>query len=477
MSKKIVGTPERETPAQDLPEQGHTSVAISSGGAATLHNWRNIRLIIGHEYKNRVTQRVFIITSIILLVIVFLAPFIPTIVQLVQHITARPASQTQVVVMNSAGMVAGLNETTLIAYMNSQLNGTKTGSSAPYAITSQPPASLGSLQSQVKQGKLDILLVLERSTQGNLQFLYNTNADPNNDSNLTSIQALAQQLTVLDTAHRLGLTSAQIRSLFAPPSLTTVYTQQSQGARSASESAAGYVLALAGMYLLFYAVMAYGSAVANGVAEEKSSRIMEILVNAATPWQLLAGKIVGIGAAGLSQMACLVVVGIGALLLQAPLQVALFGANTGGLSQLFTGVFLPFYLLFLVYFLLAFFLYATLFAGLGAMVKRQDEVASATQIPLMLLILGWIPFIFGLSSPDATWTKVLSYIPFWTPMLMLVRLARGTVAWWEIVMTVALMLVAILACTWFAARLYRLGVLMYGQKPGLGRVIKLAFGR
>lgn len=111
MSKKIVGTPERETPAQDLPEQGHTSVAISSGGAATLHNWRNIRLIIGHEYKNRVTQRVFIITSIILLVIVFLAPFIPTIVQLVQHITARPASQTQVVVMNSAGMVAGLNET------------------------------------------------------------------------------------------------------------------------------------------------------------------------------------------------------------------------------------------------------------------------------------------------------------------------------------------------------------------------------
>lgn len=472
MSKKIAGTPERETPVQELPEQGLASVAVSSGGAAALHNWRNIRLIIGHEYKNRVTQRVFIITSVILLVIVFLAPFIPTAVQLVQRIIARPALQTQVVVVNSAGTVADLNETTLIAYMNSQLNGTKTGSSAPYAITSQPSASQGSLQSQVKQGKLDILLVLDRSTQGNLQFLYEANADPNDDSNLTSIQTLAQQLSVLDTAHRLGLTPSQLRSLFAPLDLTTVYTQQ--GARSASEIAAGYLLALAGMYLLFYAVMAYGSAVANGVAEEKSSRIMEILVNAATPWQLLAGKIMGIGAAGLSQMVCLVVVGIGSLLLQAPLQAALFGANTGGLTQLFTGVFLPFYLLFLVYFLLAFFLYATLFAGLGAMVKRQDEVASAIQVPLMLLILGWIPFIFGLSAPDATWTKALSYFPFWTPMLMLVRLARGTVAWWEIVITVGLMLVAILACTWFSARLYRLGVLLYGQRPGLGQMLKLA---
>ena len=474
MSKKTVDAPERETPAQDIPERVRTSIAVGSGGAATLHNWRNIRLIIGHEYKSRVTQRVFIIVSIILLAIVFLVPFIPTVVQFVQHITAHPASQTQMVVVNSAGTVAGLNETTLIAYVNAQLNGTKTGSSALYATTSQPPASLGSLQSQVKQGKLDILLVLDRSVQGNLQFLYYTNADPNNDSNLTSIQTLAQQLTVLDTAHRLGLTSSQLRSLFVPPSLTTGYTQQSQDTRPASEIAASYVLALAGMYLLFYAVMAYGSAVANGVAEEKSSRIMEILVNAATPWQLLAGKIIGIGAVGLSQMVCLVVVGIGSLLLQAPLQAALFGTNTSGLTQLFTSVFLPFYLLFLVYFLLAFFLYATLFAGLGAMVKRQDEVASAIQVPLMLLILGWIPFIFGLSSPDATWTKVLSYIPFWTPTLMLVRLALGTVAWWEVVLTIALMLVAILACTWFAARLYRFGVLMYGQRPSLGQLLKLA---
>jgi len=462
-----------ETREKGTTDQEQRAIAVASGGAASRQTLRNTRLIIWREYKNRVTQRVFIITSIILLIIVFLAPFIPTIVQVVQHMTARPGPQTQVVVVNNASTVAGLNETMLISFIGSQLNGTPTSSPAPYAISSQPQASLDSLHNQVRQGKLDILLVLDRSPQGDLQFHYYANADPNNDGNLSNIQTLAQQLTVLDTAHRLGLTSSQITHLFAPPSLTTMYTRQSQGARPANEIAAAYVLAFAGIYLLFYAVLGYAMAVAHGVAEEKSSRVMELLLNAATPLQLLAGKIVGIGAAGLSQMVCLVVVGLGALLLQAPLQAALFGANAGGLALFFTGVFLPFYLLFLVYFLLAFFLYATLFAGLGAMVRRQGEVTSATQVPLMLLILGWLPVIFGLSSPNATWMKALSYIPVWTPMLMLVRLAVGTVAWWEVVLTIALMLIAILACTWFAARLYRLGVLMYGQRPGLRQLVKL----
>ena len=134
---------------------------------------------------------------------------------------------------------------------------------------------------------------------------------------------------------------------------------------------------------------------------------------------------------------------------------------------------IPFYLLFLIYILLAFFLYATLYAGLAAMVKRQEEVQSAIMLPQMLLFSGYLLFFLAVFNPDATLTKVLSYIPFWTPWVMLPRLALGTVFWWEIVVTIALMLVAILACTWFAARLYRYGVLMYGQRPSLVQLLKL----
>ena len=472
MAKKPV-----EIPEQERSEPEHSAVVVRSGGAATQHTLRNIRLIIGREYKNRVTQRSFIITSIILLVIVFLAAFIPTIVQFVQSITASSGSQTQVVVVNKASTIAGLNETMLTSYISSQLNGPNTSSPAPYVITSQPSTNLGSLQSQVKQGKLGILLVLDRSTQGNLQFLYETNTDPNNDSNQTSIQALAQRLNALDVAHRLGLTPSQTTSLFAPPSLTTVYTQQGQNTRPVGQIIAEYTLAFAGAFLIYVSVAIYGNIMAAGVAEEKSSRVMEILVNAATPFQLLTGKIVGIGAACLTQMGCLVVVGIGALLLQTPIQAALFGAKAGGFIQNLISVSIPFYLLFLIYFLLAFFLYATLYAGLSAMVKRQDEVQSATFLPSLLVISGWILVYLEVFSPNATWTKVLSYIPFWTPMLMLVRIALGTAAWWEIIVTIALTLIAILVCTWFAARIYRYGVLMYGQRPGLRQLIRLALTR
>ena len=459
----------QQTPVQKRREQEQGATAVSSGAAAQ-NNLRNIGLIIGREYRNLVKRRSFIISSVLLLVIVFLAAFIPTVGQL---ITARTPTPTQIVVVNDAGTVAGLNDVALTSYIRTELNGTNTGSQAPYAISSQPATNLGNLQSQVRQGQLDILLVLNRAANQNLRFMYDTNASATNDSNLSTIQGLAQLLTFLDTAHRLGLTSAQTQRLVAPPDLTVTRTQQSQNTRPQSESTASYLLATAGVILIFISVEIYGAIVAAGVAEEKSSRMMEILVNAATPFQLLAGKIVGIGAACLTQMGGVVVVGIAGLLLQTPLQAALFGAHAGGFSQYLTAVSIPFYLLFLIYFLLAFFLYATLFAGLGTMVKRQEEVQNATILPLMLMAIGYLLFFLTVATPDATLTKVLSYIPFWTPILMLMRLAVGTVAWWEIVVTVALMLVAILACTWFAARLYRYGVLMYGQRPSLGQLLKL----
>jgi ABC-2 type transport system permease protein len=439
-------------------------------GAAAQNNLRNIGLIIGRQYRNLVKRRSFIITSVLLLVIVFLAAFIPTVGQL---ITARTPTPTQIVVVNDAGTVAGLSDAALTSYIRTELNGTHTGSQAPYAISSQPATNLGNLQSQVKQGKLDILLVLDRAANQNVRFTYDTDASATNDSNQSTLQALAQLLTFLDTAHRLGLTSSQTQRLAAPPDFTAVHTQQSQASQPAGELAAGFALAFASVILVFVSVSLYSSIVATGVAEEKSSRVMELLVNAATPFQLLAGKIVGIGAACLTQMGSLVVVGIAGLLLQTPLQAALFGAKAGGFSQYLTAVSIPFYLLFLLYFLLAFFLYATLFAGLGAMVKRQEEVNSAIMLPQLLLISGYLLFFFTVSSPDAILPKVLSYIPFWTPWFMLMRLALGTVVWWEIIVTIALMLLTILACTWLAALLYRYGVLMYGQRPGLGQLLKL----
>ena len=466
------------TREKEQAEQEQRAIAVSTGGAANQHTWRNIRLIIGREYKNRLTQRSFIISSIVLMVLIAIAAFIPTIVQL---ITSNSNSQTKVVVLvNSTVPVAGLSNDALAQSISTTLNGpaNPTGQNGskkpPFAISVQTTGttSLADLRNQVKNGSLNVLLAVDRDANSNLSFTYYTNSSDINDSNLSRIQTVAQQLNFLDTAHRLGLTAAQTSSLFAQPAFSVVNTGQSQN-RPVSEIVTGYILAYVGNILIYMAITLYGLGVATGVAEEKGSRIMEILVNAATPFQLMVGKIVGIGAAGLTQMAGIVIVGIGALLLQNPIQSALFGTSSGLLNVNITGASISFLLLLLLYFLLGFLLYATLYAALGALVKRQDEVQNAVAPITFLLVFGYIVSFFGVYTPDATWMRVVSYIPFWTPTTMLVRIGVSQVAAWEVALTVALMLVAITICAWIAARIYRFGILMYGQRPGLGQLTRL----
>jgi len=187
----------------------------------------------------------------------------------------------------------------------------------------------------------------------------------------------------------------------------------------------------------------------------------------------MAGKILGQGAAGLSQMAALVVVGIGALLLQNPLKAVLFGETASSFNLNITGASVTVLLLLLVYFILGFLLYATLFAAFGALVRRQDEVQNAVQPLTWLFMIGYLVSFAGLTSPDAAWIRIISYIPFWTPTTMLMRVGAGTVQGWEILMTIGLMIIAILAFAWIAARIYRMAILQYGQKPSLGALMKL----
>jgi ABC-2 type transport system permease protein len=470
MSKQILPTPE-----QDVSIEKQAGVVVSRSGATTQHTWRNIGLIIGREYKNRVAQRSFVIGTIVLLVVIIIAAFVPTIFQI---ITARTSSQTKIDIVNNAGPIAGLNGSVLTNYIATNLNGSasqtqgSTNGKAPFIITPASSNTVSNLQQQVKDGHLDILLVIDRSTNQDVHFTYYTNAS-GQDANQAQIQTLAGQLSLLDKASRMGLTPTQTSNLFAQPAFTVIDTKQNQDKRSVSDIVAGYIIAYAGIILIYTWVSIYGVGVAMGVAEEKGTRIMEILVNATTPFQLLVGKIIGIGAAGVTQMAALVLVGISMLLLQNPLKAAFLGNNSTAFSLDITGTFILLLLLLLVYFTLGFLLYATLFAAAGALVKRQDEVQNAVMPITFLGLAGYLVCFIGVTNPNALWFKIISYIPFWTPTTMLMRLGVGSVAWWEIALTIGLMIVAIFVCAIISARIYRFGVLMYGQKPGLGQLIKI----
>ena len=471
-----------EVPRPPTPQPEKNGTTIGMGRTGRQHTLRNIGLILVYEFGKRLKQRSFLISTIIILILIVLGMCVPTVIQ---YITATSTSQTRITVVNNAGSVANMSNGQLLSFMETALNGTtnqssgantsgqNTSSKPPFALSLASNNQLTSLKNQVKAGSVNILLVLDRPSNQDVRFTYYSSASAIGDANVSQIQALANQVSLLDKASHLGLTPAQASQLFAPAQFVTVNVGQAQSGRSPQEMVVDYILGYAGVILIFLSIYLYGYWVATGVAEEKGSRIMEILVNAATPFQLMAGKILGIGAAGLSQMAAFVLVGIGALLLQAPLKALLLGNTTGGLDLDITASSISLLLLMLLYFLLGFLLYASLFAAVGALVKRQEEVQNAIQLPTWLFMVGYFVSFFGMTSPNALWIKVISYIPFWTPTTMLMRVAISGVAWWEIALTVVLMSLSILICMAISARIYRFGVLMYGQKLGLGQLIKL----
>ena len=424
---------------------------------------RNIGLILIREYKNQIFKHSFIVISIIYLLAIIVGSFVPTLLQLLQ---SRGVEQTQMIVINEAGSIAGMSETELLNSLGKLLNqqGGQSAGEPQFAVMLAPAANLAQEQAKVKNGQSGILLVISRTATQQIAFTYYTTSSAPGDSNAAQVQGMAGQLSVLDRAAQEHLSADQVTALFAQPPFTTANLQSNS--RSVADWVTGLILSYLGIILIFISNLLYGAGVAQGVAEEKGSRIMEVLLLAATPLQLMAGKIVGIGLAGLTQLLALVLTVIIMLHIQAPIQIALFG-STSILNVQVTGASITMVLLVLLYFVLGFTLYSTLYAAAGALVDRQEDAQSVSAPISFLFTIGYITSVSLVAVPgvpEAPWFRYMSYVPFWSPTMMLARIGTGNVVWWEIVLTVGLMLLTIPLCAWISARIYRAGVLMYGQR-------------
>lgn len=458
------------------PTEAHLdSLVLSRSSQANGHAVPNISLIIGREYKARVQRRGYIIGTIMLVVMVILVAFVPT---LIEYLSSN--AQTKIVVVaNTTETIGGQ---TVVKYFDTLLNVNyddqgqiKASNSKPeFEVKSGGSAELDVLRQQVRDGKLDVLLVVERQVSGDLSFNYYSNeGTTSNPNRVNRIRAIASQLSFSDKLARLGVSQSQLTALYEQPQFKATTNQEERNGTSPEESIAAYVVAMAGIILIFTTIINYGATVAQGVVEEKSNRVMEIMINAATPFQMMMGKIIGIGLAGFTQVGLMCVVGIVAFQAQGPIKTLIMGSNTGGTSVDISGLSLGLLVLLVIYFVLGFLLYATLYAAIGSLLSRQEDVQSA-MTPLTFVFLGgYFAAIFGLQAPDSLWVTILSYVPFFTPMLMLVRAGLANLAWWEVPVSVVLMVIAVLVFTWLAARIYRAGVLMYGQKPRFGRLWKL----
>lgn len=223
-----------------------------------------------------------------------------------------------------------------------------------------------------------------------------------------------------------------------------------------------YVLVI----VLFMGVMITGQLIATEITAEKSSRVMEVLITSVSPLHQMFGKIIGMLLVGLSQIAMIVAVALVNLAL--PHNIDAFNNLNFKLSDID-----PLPLTYsIVFYLLGYFLYATIFAAVGSIVSRTEDLSQAVMPITMLSLAGFYLAIFGLTTPDATYIKVTSYIPFFTPFLMFLRIGLTDPALWEVILSLAILCASILGMGWLSAKIYRTGVLMYGKRPTMKELRK-----
>ena len=251
---------------------------------------------------------------------------------------------------------------------------------------------------------------------------------------------------------------------------------QDETANANTAEGIGYVAG----FLIYFILLIYGSQVMMGVMEEKTNRIAEVIVSSVKPFQMMLGKILGIGLVALTQFLLwiafvLIVYNVGKAA----------GGNiasgvVGNIQGMFASVNVPLVLsCFAFYFLAGFFFYASLYGAIGSAVNEDMREAQSLSFPITMLVIISIALMTAAISdptgPIAVWASI---IPFSSPIVMMARIpygVPGTVPWWQLGLSMALLILGFMFTVWFAGKIYRTGILMYGKKPSWKEMIKWAF--
>ncbi len=404
------------------------------------------------EYRNRARSRIFLAVTLILAIIGLGLALMPI------GIEALGFDQPATVSVVADDLGADRGAVALVA----SLNGMEESGIEAELVEFEADA-----RSAVESGELDGLVTVDRGADEDLTFDLFTAEGPTSTLVFT-VNTAASQVTVADRLFRAGVDPSQAEEIFAPTAFEltpvdpdAIDPEENFGPR--------YLLGTALVVLMFMAIITYGQWVAASVAEEKASRVMELLITAATPRQLLLGKVLGAGGAGLTQYVVVVGAALLGLVIAGPLGELILGESAGtpvDLQALNPGVLLVVGL----FFVGGFALYATLYAALGSTASRLEEVQNITGPMILVGVAGYLIAFAALNVPDADWVRALSFVPFFSPYLIPTRLVLGSIEPWEIGLSFLLLLAGAAVALWLAARIYSAGVLLYGQRAGLRAV-------
>jgi ABC-2 type transport system permease protein len=390
--------------------------------------WRPVGLVAMREISTRLASKAFriltLVTAVIILAVIVVLHFIGSSGPSVDNVGVTDQALAQPLVASASAVGATVH-------------------------THEVAEAQG--KSQVSDGTLDALVSVDGN--GKLSIFFNKSVDSELQS---ATNVLARQIALDEQITRLHGNPAAVDEAVAN-STVNVVTLVPQPHYNTQ----GIGIGIAAGALIYITLLTLGQMVAQGVVEEKSSRVVELLLSTVRPWQLMAGKVLGIGAVGLIQMLVYGIVGLVAG--------SVFGVlpDISSASSAVIGL--------IVWYILGFLLYSLAFAGAGALVSRQEDAAGVVTPILMFVIAAWVVGITLVpTDPNNTIALVLSLIPMFAPTLMPMRIAMGVVPFWQYGLAVILTIALIPALLWLAGRIYRNGVLRTGARVKLSEALKAA---
>jgi ABC-2 type transport system permease protein len=403
----------------------------------------NTWLVAKREYLERIHAKSFVIMTILIPLLM------GGLVYGAALANGRSGSNLHIAVVTQDAQFAADLKSDLESTTHSDRNSARQGNTRVDVISPPAADTRATLDNRIRDRKLDGYIWVTPSstphTRPTFEWVSKSKADILTPSLLG--QSIRTALT-REGLGNLGMPASDVDSLLKPVDLVS------------DDKSAAFASVYALFFLMYFVILFYGMNVARSIIEEKTSRVFEVLLATIRPEEMMAGKVLGVGAVGLTQIGIWLVAG---------LFIAKLGLLSADLSFSITPVQVAFFILF---FLLGYILYSSVAAALGAMTSSEQELQQMNLFLMLPLIASSLVIINVVRDADGVIAQAFSFFPFCTPLIMYVRIAVHQPPAWQIALSILGLILTILAVLWFASRIYRVGILMYGKKPNLPEILR-----
>lgn len=403
------------------------------------------------EFKNYAKNKVFIAITLLAILLLGGVLFFPRVKEAFSSgtQTEEPGQEREIVALADS---SGANAQESLAFFSAAL---------PQYEWKLSDADTGALKAKVEDGSYRFALIL----QSPLKYQYIVANISMTDTVSNELDELIVTKYRADTMQKLGLTAQESQQLLSSQAQGETITLGKDQMKS-------YFYTFILMFALYMTILVYGQFVAQSVVTEKSSKAMELLITSAKPSSLMFGKVVGTGLAGLVQL--ILIVGSAFVFFNLNRSYWDSGSVITSLFDMPLGL----VLYTILFFVAGYFLYAFLFGALASLASRMEDTNTLVMPVMLVFIVSFMVTIFSMvgGKIDSVLMKVLSFVPFTSPMAMFARIAMSEVAPIQIILSIVILIVSIIGIGFLAAGIYRVGVLMYGKPPKLKELVRILRG-